>query len=185
MNKFYSEFALVTRIKFPFFPRPNLIFYKPYVTSRNGPLMHNTTAYTSHIQHRNNWVIVEYHNELWDNSKSSYTLIWATEKKKSKNFCPSLYRILSLFTTWMLALFYFYTRSIRAGGRQSLSPQSTLMTLCSSDAAFRTKNNTVMSTSWCQVGAVTLAFYRSFSSKLWLDTRAESSHLFLFFLITS
>ena len=54
LNKFYSEFALVTRIK----------FYRPYVTSRNGPLMHNTTAYTSHIQNRNTWVIVKYHNEL-------------------------------------------------------------------------------------------------------------------------
>ena len=81
MNKLYSEFALVTRIKFPFFPWPNLIFYKPYVTSRNGPLMHNTTAYTSHIQNRNTWVIVDYHNELWENSKSSYTFVWATEKK--------------------------------------------------------------------------------------------------------
>ena len=64
LNKLYSEFALVTRIKFPFFPRPNLIFYKSYVTSRNGPLMHNTTAYTNHIQNRNTWVVVEYHNEL-------------------------------------------------------------------------------------------------------------------------
>ena len=64
LNKFHSEFALVTRIKFPFFPRPNLIFYEPYVTSRNGPLMHNTKAYTSHLQNRNTWVIVEYHNEL-------------------------------------------------------------------------------------------------------------------------
>ena len=36
LNKFYSEFGLVTRIKFPLFPRPNLIFYKPYMTSWNG-----------------------------------------------------------------------------------------------------------------------------------------------------
>ena len=91
MDKFYSEFALVTRIKFPFFPRPNLIFYKPYVTSRNGPLMHNTTAYTSHIQNKNTWVIVEYHNELWDNSKSSYTLVWATEKKVQELLSKSVH----------------------------------------------------------------------------------------------
>ena len=64
LNKFYSEFALVTRIKFPFFPLPNLNFHKRYVTSRNGPLLHNTTAYTSFVQNRNTWVIVEYHNKL-------------------------------------------------------------------------------------------------------------------------
>ena len=93
MNKFYSEFALVTRIKFPFFPRPNLIFYKTYVTSRNGPLMHNTTAYTSHIQNRNTWVIVEYHIELWENSKSSYTLVWATEKKVQELLSKSVHEL--------------------------------------------------------------------------------------------
>ena len=32
----------------------------------------------------------------------------------------------------------------------------------SSDAAFRTENKIVMCTSWCQVGAVTLAFCGSF-----------------------
>ena len=41
----------------------------------------------------------------------------------------------------------FCTRSIRAGRQQSISPQSTLMTLCSSDAAFRTKNKIAMCTS--------------------------------------
>ena len=80
LNKFYSEFARVTRIKFPFFPRPNLIFYKPYVTSRNGPLIHNTAAYTSHFQNKNTSVIVEYHNKLWGNSKSNYTFVCAPEK---------------------------------------------------------------------------------------------------------
>ena len=30
------------------------------------------------------------------------------------------------------------------------------------DAAFRTKNKIAMCTSWCQAGAVTVAFYRSF-----------------------
>ena len=80
LNKFYSEFALVTRIKFTFFPRPNLIFYKPCVTSRNGPLMHNTAAYTSHFQNKNTSVIVEYHNKLWGNSKSNYTFVCAPEK---------------------------------------------------------------------------------------------------------
>ena len=89
-NKFYSEFALVTRMKYPFFPWPNLIFYKPNVTSRNGPLMHNTTVYTSQVQNRNTWMIVEYHNKLWDNSKSNHTFVWASEKM-FKNFCPSLY----------------------------------------------------------------------------------------------
>ena len=39
-------------------------------------------------------------------------------------------------------------------------PQSILMTLCSSDASFRTKNSIVMSTS-CQVDAINLAFYIS------------------------
>ena len=92
MNKLYSEFAVVTRIKFPFFPWPNLIFYKPYVTSRNGPLMHNTTAYTSHIQNRNTWVIVDYHNELWENSKSSYTFVWATEKNVQELLSKSVHR---------------------------------------------------------------------------------------------
>ena len=91
MNKLYSEFAVVTRIKFPFFPWPNLIFYKPYVTSRNGPLMHNTTAYTSHIQNRNTWVIVDYHNELWENSKSSYTFVWATEKNVQELLSKSVH----------------------------------------------------------------------------------------------
>ena len=52
--------------------------------------MHNTTAYTSHIQNRNTWVIVEYHNELWENSQSSYTYVWATEKSP-RNFVKSVY----------------------------------------------------------------------------------------------
>ena len=108
LNELYSECALVTRIKFPFFPRPNLIFYKPYVTSRNCPLMHNTTAYTSHIQNRDTWVIVEYHNELWDNSKWSYTFVWSTAKK-SKNFCPSLY---TWYMLWVSSLAYFRSLSI-------------------------------------------------------------------------
>ena len=91
LNKLCSEFALVTRIKFPSFPRPNLIIYKPYVTSWNGPLMHHTTAYTSHIQNRNAWVIVEYHNELWDNSKSFYTFVWATERKVQELLSKSVH----------------------------------------------------------------------------------------------
>ena len=65
--------------------------------------MHNTTAHTSHIQNRNTWVIVEYHNELWDNSESSHILVWATEKK-SKNFCPSLY-IKYIFALYIFAPF--------------------------------------------------------------------------------
>ena len=92
LNKLYSEFALVTRIKFPFVPRPNLIFYKPYVTSRNGPLMHNTTAYTSQIQNRNTWLIDDYHNELWENSKSSYTFVWATAKKVQELLSKSVHK---------------------------------------------------------------------------------------------
>ena len=80
LNKLYSEFDPIIRIKFPFSSRPNLIFYKPYMTSRNGSLMHITTAYTSHVQNRNTSVIVEYHNELWENSKSNYTFVWAPEK---------------------------------------------------------------------------------------------------------
>ena len=59
------------------------------------------------------------------------------------------------------------------------------MTLCSSDAAFRTKNKIVMCTSWCQAGAVTLAFCRSFFIQAVTGYKAESSHLFLFFVITS
>ena len=45
----YLEFATETRIKFPLFPRPNLIFYIPYVKSRQGSLTHYTKAYTNYV----------------------------------------------------------------------------------------------------------------------------------------
>ena len=54
----------------------------------------------------------------------------------------------------------FYRSSTGAGRQKYISPQSILMTLCSSDASFRTKNSIVMSTS-CQVEAINLAFYMS------------------------
>ena len=66
LNKFCSEFTPVIIFKFPFFPRSNLMLYKPYVTLRKGPLMHNTTMYTGHVQNIYTWVIVEYHNKLWE-----------------------------------------------------------------------------------------------------------------------
>ena len=112
LNKFYSEFALVTRIKIPFFPRPNLIFYKPYVTSRNGPLMHNTAAYTSHIQNRNTCVIVEYHNELIENSISSYTFVWATEKKVQELLSKSVPMCFELFMGYQSSLKFSVSRLI-------------------------------------------------------------------------
>ena len=49
----------------------------------------------------------------------------------------------------------------RVGRQKSISPKSILMILCSSGAALRTKNSIVMSTSWCQVKAVNMAFYSS------------------------
>ena len=55
--------------------------------------MHHTTAYTSHIQNRNTWVIVEYHNELWENSKSNYTFVWATERKVQELLSKSVQNI--------------------------------------------------------------------------------------------
>ena len=69
LNKFYSEFAPVTRLKFPLFPGPHFIFFKPFVTSQKSPLTHNTTAYTGHVPNINAWVIVEYRKKLWENSK--------------------------------------------------------------------------------------------------------------------
>ena len=42
------------------------MFYKLYVTLRKGPLMHNTAMYTGHVQNKYTWVIVEYHNKLWE-----------------------------------------------------------------------------------------------------------------------
>ena len=65
-------------------------FCKPNVTSRNGLLMPNTTAYTSHVQNTNTWVIVEYHDKLWDNSKQNYTFVWAPDKNVQE-LGPSLY----------------------------------------------------------------------------------------------
>ena len=49
LNKLYSEFAPATRLKSQFCSRPTLIFYKPYVTSRKGPLVHNTKGYVDHF----------------------------------------------------------------------------------------------------------------------------------------
>ena len=60
----------------------------------------------------------------------------------------------------MLALMLIlYTRYM---GRQTknILPQSTLITLCSSDAAFRTKNNIVMSTSRGRYSGVLQQFVR-------------------------
>ena len=65
-----------------------------------------------------------------------------------------------LFTIWMLALVLFFRSSTGAGRQKYILPQSILMTLCSSDASFRTKNIIVMSTS-CQVEVINLAFYIS------------------------
>ena len=48
--------------------------------SRKGPVMHNAKAYYSHVQNISTWVVVEYHNELSENSKSSYSFVWVPEK---------------------------------------------------------------------------------------------------------
>ena len=59
------------------------------------------------------------------------------------------------------------------------------MTMCSSDAAFRTKNKIVMCTSWCQVGAVTLALCRSFFIQAVTGYKGRKLSFILVFLITS
>ena len=69
LYKFYLRFAPVTRLKFQFFPRPNFL-HAVSVTSRKGPLMKNTAAYTRHVNDINTRVTVEYQNELWRNSQS-------------------------------------------------------------------------------------------------------------------
>ena len=73
--------------------------------------MHNTTAYTSHIQNRNTWVIVDYHNELWENSKSSYTFVWATEKNVQERLSKSVHLSLNKSHAGGHALHWHYTFS--------------------------------------------------------------------------
>ena len=53
-------------IKIPILSADTLDFYKQYVTSRKGPLMHNTAAYTGHVKNIKTWVIDEYNNKWWE-----------------------------------------------------------------------------------------------------------------------
>ena len=76
---------------------------------------------------------------------------------------------------------YFAHPVHEQGDVKSILPQSTLMTLCSSDAAFTTKKSIIMSNSWCQVEVLTLIFH----SSSFIQAMTESSHLFMFFMITS
>ena len=60
LNNFDLEFAPCNYIKIVILPAVKLYFYIQYVMSRKGPLMHNTIAYTSHVQNINTVVIVKY-----------------------------------------------------------------------------------------------------------------------------
>ena len=65
-------------------------FFKPYVTLRNGKLVHYTTSYIDDVQNMNTWVIFEYYNRWSNYFKSNYAFVWSCGKM-SKNSWPSLY----------------------------------------------------------------------------------------------
>ena len=64
-NQYWLAGVSVACPKIRFFSRPNLIFYKAYVMSQKGALMHDTTAYVCDIQNMSTRVIVTYPVKLW------------------------------------------------------------------------------------------------------------------------
>ena len=90
LNKLYSDFALVTRIKFPFFPRPNLIFTSHTwrhetvhwcITLRRIPVIFKIGIL--------GWLLNIIMN--YERIPNQVTHSFGRLQKKSKNFCPSLY----------------------------------------------------------------------------------------------
>ena len=89
LNKFYSEFAPITSIKFQFFPRPNFFTSHTWrhetvhwcITLRRIPVMFKIETLGWLLN-----IIINY--EIIPNQ---ITHSFGRLKKMSKNFCPSLY----------------------------------------------------------------------------------------------
>ena len=65
LNKYYSEIAPVTELKFPFFLDPNFAFLQAMRDVTNGSTDGvATTVYTGHVQNTNMWMSFRYHTKL-------------------------------------------------------------------------------------------------------------------------
>ena len=90
LNKFYSEFAPVTRIKIPYFPRPYLIFTSH--TWRHEMIRWCITLWRISVMFKIEtlgWFLNIIQN--YERFSNQITHSFGRLKNVSKNFCPSLY----------------------------------------------------------------------------------------------